>query len=1593
MNRRLVSLCLLALTGITASLCAILTYGHGSQHQVSVALPVLQINRTPRGWLYQTGAKSPLERKALRQPAHGCLPRQGCISAAFFPVTFEPNVGQFEPAIEFLGRGASMTVALTKWGMELAIGSDLDGEAANGTARGRSLAIQFEWGARRGSQRNRELKAESHKAGRGNAPLTWQGEQRVRTVSNYFVGRDPRKWHTDVPHFERAAGRFGRRGVDVSVYGNEKGVEYDLSIPPTADVSKLRLRISGARREELLAGDLLFFVGDRTVRMAQPAVYEEMPDGLRKAVRASYVVRADGTVGFRVAHHDPRGRLVIDPSISVVYATFLGGAGSETSGNEALDASGNVYVAGVTTSSSTFPEASASRVGPVLGASAFYVAKINPAAAGSNSLVYVTFLGGSGTQAGGVIAVDSSGDVAITGTTTSPDFPVTASSQPTSGLTSGDGNDVVLSEINPTGNGLVFSTYFGGSGGESVGGAGGIAMDQTGDVYISSNTQPSAVDPSSPDLPVTPGAFQPNWDGMNSDGFLAIFEPPASASEPPNLIYCTYLGTNSEGTVGVGGVAVDSDGDAYVGGTTSNASNGFPVANAFQANYGGGTSDGFVMKIAPLGQGTGDLVYATFIGGSGIDEITAIAVDSGIAPKAYVTGETQSPDFPVNGANAPFQNALRANPHESGSANAFLAVISQNSTSAATSLSYSSYLGGSLTDSGLSIAVAAPNSVYVGGRTDSPDFPWHDNLQPFNGTSDAFVAKLDPTSSGVASLVYATPLGGTSPLGGNVVASATGVAANDSGTVYVTGTTTASDFPSAVTTSGVPNGFQPSCDSCQASSAGGDAFLAAISENAAQEPSVYFSPGNEKFPATTIGTPVVGQPIAILNAGEQNLTISDIEIVGQNASDFLPQIGACLNTPLSPGPSAQCSLEITFAPSVGGTETAFVSVWDNAPGSPQLFELTGTGSAPHASVTPSVVDFGSQPANTTGANPQTITVANVGTEALNVADESGPTTSSFRIQTSTCPLSMGTLAAGSSCTIQISFDPTSVGSFQDQISIQDNSDLQSAAVQTVSLKGVGTAPAPVVHIEPTTMILNFGTISVGKTSGPQMVSLSNQGSATLSLGGITIGGSNGSDFVIDTSVTTCPLAGGTVAISGQCSVGVQLAPQSAGTSKNASLVFSDNAGNSPQVVALTGAATDPASVQLSPSNLNFPDQGEGTASSAQTVTITNTGTSAGSVGTVSLTGANASDFSEQSSCSPVLSAGMACKVSISFQPAVGASPGPRAAALNVPGASPNSVALAGTATQSAISFTSSINFASQLVGTQGAPQPITITNSSSGAYAGALTFAGIAVNGTNQPDFTIAANTCATAGATLLPGAQCTVQVAFTPQEPATCGDNPSRSAMVRLQDSAPGSPQSISLSGEAADFCLVAANGQPAIAPVQAGQTAAFNWEVAPSGGFSGSVSLSCSTPSGDDLGPCSVSPSTVDVGPSAPAGFVVSVPTFAASGVPQAGPSLGTRRRDFGGVAFASLALLSLIGLLAGRIRHETARASCARAFRAIQWTTLLLTISVGVVACGSAGSSDPPSTPGTPSGTYTVTLTASTAVGGSTTSRTAALTFTVE
>jgi hypothetical protein len=1507
-------------------------------------------------------------------------------------MVLEANEGQADPRISFIARGNGASILLTQSGIEVVI------LTKGKTQTSRIVEIRFEnqnpkprsrrksrsssasgthpnRRARKGSGRPRNRR--SHAAGdqapvqkqvpHQNAPripsaprennppgneaqnLQWHGIEKLPSETNYFIGDDRTKWRTHVPHFSRAMAKGVLPGMDVVAYGNQRSLEYDMRLSRQTDPRKLRLHISGADAIRLDAdGNLVITVGGREIQMQKPSMYAELTEG-KRSVRGGYAVEPDGTVGFRIDGPEGAARsgiLVIDPTLSVLYSTFLGGSGDDVATGIAVDSSGKVYVSGTTTSATSFSEPS-TKLGPGGGNSDYFIAKIDPSKSRLNSLVYLAFIGGSGDEEGGALAVNSSGDAAIVGTTTSNDFPVTDGSTRTSGS-----NDATITEISASGAQLLFSTLFGGSGAEATQGPGGIAMDT-----------------SSADLTTSTGAFQTGYGGGVSDGFLAIFQPTIT----PSLKYCTYLGIDAQATVA--SVAVDTSGNAFLAGFTSNPGASLNTTNGFQTASGGDPYDGFVMKLTPAGNGAADLSYGTFLGGAGLDQALAIAVGTNLPAAAYVTGTTQSSNFPINGSVAPFQATLK------GTANTFLSVIVQDATTGATSLAYSSYLGGSETDSGQSIWFAAVNQIYVAGTTTSFDFPRQNNFQPYNGDSDAFVTKLDPTSPAAASLLYSTPLGGTAPLGVTAGSQGNAIVADASGNIYIGGATTTGDFPR---TANPGNGLQLLCASCQSTPPQNDAFVVEITSSASASPSVSFNAANLNFGPQPVGMPNNAQlPVAIINTGDSPLSLSFIGVTGLNSGDFsASDTSACLASPISPG--AFCSFEMQFAPTVVGNEGAALSISSDAPGSPQVLALFGIGSGPLAVPSPLNVNFGNVPSGTTSSS-QEITVTNTGNQPLQITNFNfSGNVAQFSLGQNSCT-SGNMVSAGSSCTAQVSFVPSTTGTFNAILTITDDSGNVTGSVQSIPLTGVGTPPAPILIISPTA--LGFAAQSVGTTSASQTVMVFNNGSAALSISSVVTTGPDAGNFAIIQGGSAPCTAAGNVAAGKSCTVMIAFTPESVGT-KNATFNLGDNASGSPQMVALTGTGVS-TSITVSATSLNFGSQPAGTASAAQPVTISNTGNVPLGMAGISMTGLNSADFIETNNCPPSLGVSSSCHIMVQFDPAASGAPS-RVASLSIAdnaAGSPQIVSLAGTAVVAAVSLSpTTVNFGSQVVGIAGSSVAVTLTNTGTAT----LTVSNASVSDT--ADFAPPNNDCSG----IPPGGTRKIQVSFSPAAPgsgAQCGSTTgAKTANLILTDNTTNSPQTVALTGTATDFCAGPSTVGGNTVTVSPGTAATYQLDITSSGGFSGPVAIACtgSVPGGT----CTTSAVSVNVPANGQAPFQVTV-TTAASTTPQHRQKPTLPSWQWFLVLIAALILFALaksnhveVTRFRSRLANQSLNAfSGLVSDRTICVTQAFLMLSIfafAMSACGGGnGSSDTQAT------SYSLTVTATS--GGAT--RTAALTLVVQ
>jgi hypothetical protein len=658
------------------------------------------------------------------------------------PISFTANEGQADPRVEFLARGDGYTFFLTSSGAVMRFGSDavLRVDFAGGNPRARS-----------------------------------EGRGRLPGMENYLLGDDPSRWRVGVPTYAKVAYTEVFSGIDLVYYGNQGQLEYDFVVRPGADPNAIKLGFRGADGLAVSRrGDLEVQLGSGELVLRKPFVYQDV-DGVRREVQGGYVLMGDRFVGFRVGPYDAGIPLVIDPVL--FYSTYLGGTGDDSANGIAVDPAGNAYVTGLATSTD-FPTTVGAFQPVFAGVLDVFVTKLNPTGSG---LVYSTYLGGGSNDVGNGITLDGLGNAYVTGFTTSTDFPTTAGAfQPSFGGVI----DAFVTKLDPTGSGLVYSSYLGGSGDDN---GSGVRVDLAGSAYAVGTS-------GSTDFPTTAGAFQSS-PGGNGDAFVTKLNPTGSA-----LVYSTYLGGSSSDS-GLG-VALDAAGQAHVTGDTTSPD--FPTtAGTFQPAF-GGDRDAYAAKLNVAGSG---VIYSTYLGGGGFDEGFGIAVEA--SGNASVVGDTSSSDFPTT-AGA-FQPALN------GPDDGFVTRLDTTGSG----LVYSTFLGGSGSDATQGIVIDGSGNAYVVGVTTSTDFPTMDAFQPSfgGGTFDAFVAKINPTGSG---LVYSSYLGGSGDDNGFGIA----LDSLPNPSAHATGFTASTDFP---TTAGA---FQTMFGGID------DAFVAKITETVLPPPPV-----------------------------------------------------------------------------------------------------------------------------------------------------------------------------------------------------------------------------------------------------------------------------------------------------------------------------------------------------------------------------------------------------------------------------------------------------------------------------------------------------------------------------------------------------------------------------------------------------------------------------------------------------------------------------------------------------------------------------------------------------------------------------------
>ncbi len=574
-----------------------------------------------------------------------------------------------------------------------------------------------------------------------NTNLFLEGVSQQEGYHHFFKGDDSLKWQNGVPHYKKLKYNAVWQGVDLEVSASDDGLKMNWLLDSPEHVTSIQLHWEGAERLEIdETGNLLVHHALGTLTDLAPIAYQQI-NGIVIPVNCVYQLYNDFDIGFKLAgNYSSDAPLVIDPILQ--YSTYLGGADIQYGQSIAVDDQGHAYVVGYVNSTG-FPVTPGAFQTTFSGNEDAYVTKFS---INGESLVYSTYLGGSGIDRGYGITLDDEYCAYVTGETRSINFPITPGAfQTTRGY-------MFVTKIAADGGSLIYSSFLGNSNTDI---SYDIAVDPQGSAYVIGRTTSTV-------LPTTPGAFQTTLPNTTGSGFITKVSPNGAS-----LIYSTYLGGSfSESCLGI---ALDTQGHAYVTGTTESAD--FPVTpGAFQTTF--NEQEAFITKLAIDGS---SLVYSTFLGGSDIDYGYGIALDT--LGNAYVTGVTNSFDFPVTpGAFQTTKGPANGQPY-----------VSKLSPSG-DSLIGSTYLGGSTASTVRDINTDIQGHVYITGSTSASDFPITPNVIPsaLRGSNDAFISILSTDLSNLLVSYY---------LGGSGVDDGRGIKIGPEGAVYTVGITSSTDFP------------------------------------------------------------------------------------------------------------------------------------------------------------------------------------------------------------------------------------------------------------------------------------------------------------------------------------------------------------------------------------------------------------------------------------------------------------------------------------------------------------------------------------------------------------------------------------------------------------------------------------------------------------------------------------------------------------------------------------------------------------------------------------------------------------------------------
>ncbi len=910
---------------------------------------------------------------------------------AQLPLVFEPNLGQGMAGMDYGAHSGALQMGFSATRMELRLPSRQGAE---------SVGISLVNG-------NRNARLVSSQAAGGE--------------SNYILGDQASKWRTHIPQYGRVTYDGVYPGVDLTFYGKGERLEHDFVVQPGGDYRQIRMRYEGADRLTLSAGgDLQVKTGESEMLVRAPRIYQT-ENGRQVERHGEFVLLSRNEASFRIGAYDPSLTLVIDPVLD--YATYLADLSLYVDA-VAVDAAGSTYIVGQTFSSS-YPVTAGAAQGTCASCAAnlpdMFITKLNAA---GTAQVYSTFLGGNSYDQPAKITIDSSGNAIVTGYTQSTDFPL--KNPISSGTASSSNQDGFVVSLAPDGASLNFSSRLGGT--DSQGHSaptfpGAVTVDGSGDVFVSGVTQSSY-------LPVTSGALHAGVPAYPDNYvFLTRLRPSGG------LVYSAILGAtgSSSECCSVAGIAVDSDGNAYVAGTVGvtvfTSTTPWPITSgAYQsAMISPGETAPFVTKVS---SDASTLLYSTLVA-TGVTSGMALAADR----QVILVGATNY-NYPVT-----------RDAYSSKAGTSFIARLSAD----ATQLAYSTYFttpadgtGASIT----SVALDPAGNVWVAGNTSlTSSVPFVNPLQSVAGAfggafASAFVSEFDPQ---VHSLLFSTYFNGVQA--GTQIG---GLAVDAQGRVHIAGTgpddlpTTASAYLRAVTPA--PPHYTYSYG------------FAAVIDPALPGPGICFS-----HPGTVAQVGTTGQAsLTVTNCGNAPLNIGSVQFSGPPVF-ALASASSCVGIL---GSSASCTIPVNFTPTLGGTFNASIAISSNATVPVYNISVSGYATAPSLSAEPASVFFPPQVLGV-GASGSNINLyaANNGTAPLIVNPSLATITGDFSIVSDDCgspvPIPISS-TRNFACIIGIAFTPTALGARTGTLTLVSNDPVHPTITVPVSGTAIAAYPAAAI---------------------------------------------------------------------------------------------------------------------------------------------------------------------------------------------------------------------------------------------------------------------------------------------------------------------------------------------------------------------------------------------------------------------------------------------------------------------------------------------------------------------------------------------------